>query len=137
MTKLTQAAMAPDGQMTKTDQLIRALQYTSRELRSQYLNIKPYLRTRRTPRNAITDTMTFTIHNCYCRMKDDGEKLIECSKCNEWYDHSCVKKRLKKKEIWYCNYYKVDIDSFITHCTCMFHLSLYYKKSMITSYYTL
>ena len=113
--------------------------YQQGQLRSHYLNIlecgniKPFplLRTRRRPRNAITDTMTFTIH-CYCRMKDDGETMIECSKCKEWYHQSCVKKRVKKKEIWYCNYCKDDQS-----WHWLFHYSLYVSPIIVFFLYKL
>ena len=47
---------------------------------------------------------------CLCRMPEiEGQPMVECSKCKEWYHFVCAKvtpKSLTKNAKWYC-----------THCT--------------------
>ena len=30
---------------------------------------------------------------CYCRLPDDGNTMVHCELCDEWFHHDCIKKK--------------------------------------------
>lgn len=38
---------------------------------------------------------------CYCRLPDDGHKMIACDRCDEWYHLRCIEID-KENDLWYC-----------------------------------
>ncbi len=39
---------------------------------------------------------------CYCRCPDDGQKMVCCDRCEEWYHMTCIGTNLKKGVPWFC-----------------------------------
>ena len=40
---------------------------------------------------------------CLCRLPDNGEKMISCDLCDEWFHLTCVKLVEPVPDTWYCN----------------------------------
>ena len=53
-----------------------------------------------------TKTRTIDVY-CVCRMPDNGEKMICCDRCLEWFHFSCLglksSDRVVKKKVWLCS----------------------------------
>ena len=86
--------------------------YRQDMLRAHYLRvlesgtIQPFpLNNRPRPRKLITSTKRIRVY-CYCRMRNDGTTMYQCSGCKKWYHERCIKRRVKPKEKWFCNYCK-------------------------------
>ena len=43
---------------------------------------------------------------CECRLPDDGRRMVQCSRCKEWYHMNCihVSKTLSSKDPWLCGH---------------------------------
>jgi len=42
---------------------------------------------------------------CYCRMPDDGNRMVECSRCRKWYHMNCIGSNASVMKLkWYCRH---------------------------------
>lgn len=58
---------------------------------------------RRRPSSRVLKVESFDIY-CYCRMPDDGNVMVCCDQCNEWYHHKCAKGTENLSDVsWYCS----------------------------------
>ena len=67
-------------------------------------NILPFPSAVRRQRSQMVRQEVFRIF-CSCRMPNDGRKMIQCSKCREWYHLNCVRvsrKFLRHTVPWFC-----------------------------------
>ena len=70
----------------------------------------PVLKHRR-PATRVSRVETCLIY-CYCRLPDNGEKMVCCDNCEpeEWFHVRCIDAKISTniQECWYCNKCKIN-----------------------------
>ena len=84
--------------------------YDQQQLRAHLLNVLetgsltefPVLKRRRVA-SRIKKSEKFQLH-CYCRLRDDGTKMVCCDGCNQWYHLRCIKIDVNSIDAdkWFC-----------------------------------
>jgi hypothetical protein len=83
--------------------------YDQDEMRSHILNCFekknllpfPSKERRRKLSSNVLKTETFKIY-CYCRLPDDGSKMVCCDKCEQWHHISCTDFDESNSNAWFC-----------------------------------
>jgi len=70
-------------------------------LEAKSLSAFPVVKTRRVAER-ISKTEQCEVH-CLCRLPDNGEKMILCDHCDEWFHLACVKIDEPLPDTWYCD----------------------------------
>ena len=68
----------------------------------------PILKKRR-PATRVSKVETCSIY-CYCRLPDNGEKMVCCDNCEEWFHVRCINTKVSTnlQDCWYCNNCKIN-----------------------------
>ena len=82
--------------------------YNDKELRSHLVKVLeakmitlfPISQTRKFAKRVAKTEKCFVY--CVCRLPDNGERMICCDKCEEWYHFKCVDVTLITDNNWYC-----------------------------------
>lgn len=56
---------------------------------------------------------------CVCRLPDDGEVMVHCEKCGDWYHEDCIQdcidkqswRKPDKKIDWYCGFCQTPVKN--------------------------
>ena len=87
--------------------------FDQKELRSHLLAMLtsgkvstfPVMKNRRT-NSRVSRVESFDIH-CHCRMPDDGDLMVLCETCNEWYHHKSIMGIESERQVndgsWFCS----------------------------------
>lgn len=90
-----------------------ALLYSQPQMRNHFLSCIdteeitdfPQRSSTRRARNNQADTELISVF-CVCRLPDDGELMVQCSQCKEWYHKACIGTPdvcFDETEPWFCN----------------------------------
>jgi hypothetical protein len=61
---------------------------------------------RRRPANRVTKVETCLVY-CYCRLPDNGRRMVCCDLCEEWYHVDCARTHeLGPENCWFCDHCK-------------------------------
>ena len=53
------------------------------------------------PANRVTKLEMCLVY-CYCRLPDNGEKMVCCDHCEEWYHMNCIDSPVSE-DAWFCD----------------------------------
>lgn len=82
------------------DQKVLRLHFT-KILEAKFLEAFPVLKKRRVTER-VSKVEQCDVY-CFCRLPDNGDKMISCDDCNEWFHLACLKITEPLSDIWYCD----------------------------------
>ena len=57
---------------------------------------------KRRPATKVNRVETCLVY-CYCRLPDDGDTMIRCDMCQEWFHYNCLKTKPLDTSTWLCD----------------------------------
>ena len=73
-----------------------------KSLETRTISIFPVKKHRR-PVNRVTKVEICLVY-CHCRLPDDGQKMVCCDKCGEWYHLHCISAPIPESDnSWFCS----------------------------------